>query len=194
MREGKPFMSILDAFKRAWSEVERGPASPSDALLVGPAEAELIGPVPAEAEGAAAGWLVIGPSAATIISPSSAAVERIEPSEVEQVVPPPRPAWDDRGWSLRRENGQQVYEGFFQVKQRQRGQPLRYAGRIIQERGQAAAYIADPPPEIKKHPKGPCFMLVQAPWFRVNWYHAAGNVDDAILYVEKVLDEAVNHG
>jgi hypothetical protein len=34
--------------------------------------------------------------------------------------------------------------------------------------------------------------LLQAPWFQLNWHRGANNVDDAILYLEKVLDEAVN--
>jgi hypothetical protein len=33
---------------------------------------------------------------------------------------------------------------------------------------------------------------VDGAWFHVNWRQPARNADEAILYLEKVLDEAIN--
>jgi hypothetical protein len=54
------------------------------------------------------------------------------------------------------------------------------------------AYIADPPPEIRRHPHGACFQLYRDPWFQLHWSRPARNPDDAILYMERVLDESIN--
>lgn len=105
------------------------------------------------------------------------------------VEPPARPAWDERGWKQSLESRQVVYDGQYQVRLRG-GQLRRFQGRILVNGNSVTAYIADPPPEVRRHPKGPCFQLSKAPWFRIHWWRAARNVDDALLYVERVLDEA----
>ncbi len=69
---------------------------------------------------------------------------------------------------------------------------LRFEGRILEAAHRVTPYIANPPVEIKRHPKGPCFRVSQAPWFQIHWRRAAANVDDALLYVERILDEAIN--
>jgi len=146
-------------------------------LIIGPPEPILVGP--SRQEG-----LVVGPSAEpTVIIGLS------KPLIVE---PPPRGAWDDRGWTMHSENSHKVYEGFYQVTNRRTGQPRRFRGRVVANHREVVPYIADPPAEIRRHPKGPCFKPVNAPWFRVDWHRPAQNADDAILYVEKVLDEALN--
>lgn len=153
-------------------------AGPSAALIVGPAE------VPA---------VMIGPAGSSpVIGPSSAPALTVVPASPLSIEPPQRGAWDDRGWTQSSDNGWLVYDGRYHIPDRRRNEQRWFRGRVVVTNSRAEAYIADPPVEIKKHPKGPCFQLVEAPWFRVNWHHPAPTVDDAILYVEKVLDEAIN--
>ena len=116
----------------------------------------------------------------------------ITPAVATTIEASPRAAWDDRGWQLGQHGGEQVYTGWYQVTNRQTGQPARFEGRITQQGRTVIPYIADPPVEIRRHPKAPCFAVTQAPWFRIHWYRPAANVDDALLYVERILDEAIN--
>ncbi len=155
----------------------RTPGAKAGPPTVGPAQSEPI---------------IIGQAESIVIGPAREQILVIRPAETMVVGPPPRGAWDERGWQRRIEKGHQTYEGEYQVKNVHTGQIERFRGRVIAEPKMAIAYIADPPPSIKRHPKGPCFMLLSAPWFRLNWAHPAKNVDDAILYVEKVLSEAIN--
>ena len=140
--------------------------------------------------------VIVGPSPSVVVESStetvvpSTAVEVIGPTEALSVQAPSRAAWDERGWTQHRENGQNIYSGFYQITHR--GHPRMFPGRMVVNRKRITPFIADPPREIKRHPKGPCFRLAKSPWFRVEWRRPAQNVDDAILYVEKVLDEAVN--
>jgi hypothetical protein len=112
--------------------------------------------------------------------------------EALTVTPVARPAWDAKGWIAQPHGRRFTYEGFYEATLRRSGQPRRFRGRLIESFGGIATYIADPPTEIRRHPKGPCFALVEAPWFRVHWQRQPRNVDEAILYVETVLDEALN--
>lgn len=160
---------------------------PSGTIVVGPVDdgSLVIGPAPV---------IEVGPSPdePVLVGPMEQPALIIGPAKALVVEPPPRGAWDERGWTLHNENGHKVYEGYYQVTHRHSGQPRRFRGRVIVNRRRVVPYIADPPPEVKRHPKGPCFTLVNMPWFRVRWYRPAGNVDDAILYVEKILDETLN--
>jgi hypothetical protein len=108
------------------------------------------------------------------------------------VGPAPRAVWNDRGWTMRFERSREVYEGFYSVTDRRSGQRRVFPGRIAVDGRHVVAYIADLPRAIKRHPKGACFMLTSAPWFRVHWHRPAQNADDALLYIERVLDEALN--
>ena len=108
-----------------------------------------------------------------------------------RVSPVARAAWDAKGWTINRTLGRTVYHGRFEVLDRRTNRVRRFAGRIAQLSIGIAAYIADPPPEIRRHPKGPCFALVEAPWFRVHWHKGPRSVDEAIRYVETVLDQAL---
>ena len=136
----------------------------------------------------------MGPSqqAVLIVGHSTQPAAIIGPSEPLVAAPPPRGAWDDRGWTLHSENGRKVYEGYYQVTHRRTRQPRRFHGRVTVIGREVVPYIADPPREIKRQPKGPCFILVKRPWFRIDWQRPAMNADDANLYVEKILDEALN--
>jgi hypothetical protein len=106
--------------------------------------------------------------------------------------PERRGVWKEQGWRQTRQGSQEIYDGFFQVMNRHTRQTLRYNGRIIAERGDFRTYIADPPTGIKNHPKGPCFFAETPPWFHLHWHHAPENVDEAILYMEKILAEVIN--
>jgi hypothetical protein len=108
---------------------------------------------------------------------------------VEKVL---RPAWEEKGWATTQRDGRTVYQGFFEVVERRANRRRRFSGVIAHDSSGFTAYIADPPPEIRRHPKGGCFAMTQAPWFRVHWLKAPRDVDNAILYVETVLDESLN--
>jgi hypothetical protein len=135
--------------------------------------------------------LVVGPSSTrTVVEPSAHLV--IGPSPRVLVEKVRRPIWEEMGWAVVSKGGRPVYEGVYEVLQRSTGQTRRFDGYVIRDGSVFTAYIADPPPEIREHPKGPCFLLTEAPWFRVHWYRPARDVDTAILYVQRVLDEAIN--
>lgn len=138
---------------------------------------------------------VVGPTIATVgghydHQNSTADPLVIGPSDPIIVEPPQRPAWDERGWKRRMLNGTTAYDGKYRVGKSD-GRQLSFPGHIRVTDRVPVAYIADPPPDIKRHAKGPCFQLAQPPWFRVHWHRPPRNVDDALLYVERILDEAV---
>ncbi|MGC8873545.1 MAG: hypothetical protein ACP5SI_03735 [Chloroflexia bacterium] len=108
------------------------------------------------------------------------------------VAPPPRPFWDERGWQRWRENGCTLYAGEYRARERQSRQMRRFPGYIRVRGCEVDTYIASPPSTVRYHPKGPCFQYVAGPWFRVHWHRPPRNADEAILYVEQVLDEAIN--
>lgn len=124
------------------------------------------------------------------IEPRPITAVPITPQETETVRPPDRVVWDERGWSRRFRNGTETYEGFYQVG------PRRFAGRLEAERRgrQITAFIHDPPPEIRRHRHGPCFQQVGVGtgWFHLHWRRSPRTVDQTILYVEQILDEALN--
>lgn len=139
--------------------------------------------------------VVVGPTTArTVIQPSREAIPRvvIAPTPRTRIDRVQRPVWEEKGWTSSRKDGSTVYEGFFEAVQRRESRPRRFAGLIRHDSDGFAAYIADPPPEIRKHPKGPCFALTQPPWFLMHWRRSPRDVDSAILYIETVLDESLN--
>jgi hypothetical protein len=131
---------------------------------------------------AAAEVLIIGPAAPILIGPS----------ENLTIGPAQRAVWDERGWTVQADLDRTTYQGQYQIFDHQQRIPRRFSGWVKETTWDVVAYIADPPPELRHHPKSVCFTPDQLPWFRVNWYIPATNVDEAILYVEKVLDEAIN--
>ena len=58
--------------------------------------------------------------------------------------------------------------------------------------GQISAYIHNPPREIKRHPHHACFQQVGigTGWFHLHWRRAPKDVDGAILYMERILNES----
>lgn len=140
--------------------------------------------------------IVIQPTNTFVITPEKREAIKIIPSVAVTIKPPDRGAWDERGWTRRNDGGTETFEGFYQVHHRRREQVLRFRGRI-QVSGwssqKISVYILNPPPEVKNHRHGPCFQLLRDGWFNLHWSRPAKNVDDAILYMEKVLDESLNH-
>jgi hypothetical protein len=142
---------------------------PDRPLVVGPAE-----------------WIVIGPEKGPSIMVGPA------PAAGLQIGPQPRGAWDDQGWKRTQQARGQIYEGYFQVVEHRTGLRHRFSGRVVATGGELLTYIADPPQEIRDHPKGPCFTADTPPWFHLHWHQPPRTVDDAILYMEKILSEALD--
>jgi hypothetical protein len=178
--------------------------APQTVVIIAPTPAILIEPVapsnvpiitPSQANAVA--QEKVYPSAHTIVRPN---VHRISPlvvpvvtRTIEPTIPtvvesPGRSAWDEKGWTRQ----QNTYEGNYQVFEHKSRRIRRFNGRIVLSGEVAQTFIADPPPEIKRHPKGPCFQLHDGGMFKVEWRRPARNVDEAILYVERVLDESLN--
>lgn len=162
----------------------------ASSIVIGPPQTVVISPIGEQP-------LVIAPSQdptvqPLVIGPSQDLTVVIAPVASVTVDPPPRAAWDDRGWLRRNEKGQIIYEGEYHVADRRSGQRRRFRGVVVQSAGEVVPNIADPPLELRNHPKQPCFQLSKPPWFKLHWHRAAGNVDDAIIYIERVLDEAIN--
>lgn len=155
----------------------------SNNIRVGPQAATVIRPTERS---------LVGPSSSLTVVPNVARPLLVVPQASLLVEPRQRPAWDAKGWVPQPHNGRLAYEGFYEVTAKRTGEPLRFRGRLMETGRTIATYIADPPAEIKRHPKGKCFSLTDTPWFRVHWQEEPRNVDEAILYVETVLDEAIN--
>jgi hypothetical protein len=116
----------------------------------------------------------------------------IAPGPTATVAPSPRFTWDEKRWRRIDDQGQVHYLGPYRVRDQQQAVWREFEGRIVEASGGIKAYVADPPAEIKTHPKGPCFQLVRSPWFRVHWRRNPSTVDEALLYVERLLDECLN--
>ena len=121
------------------------------------------------------------------------AVRVVGPCPTRTVAPPPRFAWDEKHWRRIIEGRTVQHVGAYRVRHRRQNIWRFFDGRVVEDAGTITAYVADPPIEIKRHAKGPCFQLVRAPWFRVHWHRAPHTVDEALLYVERLLDECLNH-
>ena len=103
---------------------------------------------------------------------------------------PGRGAWDERGWTRRRDARNEVYEGEYQVGDR------RFRGRIeVGRTNRIQAYIHEPPREIRRHRHHACFQQygIGTGWYVLHWSRAPRNVDEALLYFEQILDESINN-
>ena len=116
----------------------------------------------------------------------------IAPAPPATIAPPPRFTWDEKRWRRVDERGEVHYLGAYRVWDQNQRTGREFEGRIVEAASTIKAYVADPPPEIRTHPKGPCFQLVRSPWFRIHWHRNPGTVDEALLYVERVLGECLN--
>ena len=113
--------------------------------------------------------------------------------------------WQERGWTESPQIDQCncVYGGEFQLLD-QSGTQRKFQGLIRVHTAPAVAlkefytpssmelhvYIRDLPEELRNHPKGHCFQLVKAPWFRLHYINPPSSVDAAILHMEQMLHEA----
>lgn len=116
----------------------------------------------------------------------------VGPKPTTTIVPPPRQAWDEKRWHRFMNAGKAEMVGAYRIFDRRRRTWRQFDGRIIQQQYEFATYIADPPPEVKHHQHGHCLQLIRTPWFRLHWNRPPKTVDDALLYVERLLDEAIN--
>ncbi len=131
-------------------------------------------------------WLpeVVGPGKPQVIGPAA-------PTLVDV---PYRQAWDEKRWTRNVTTGAIEFSGMYRVFDKRALVWREFHGRLVQQDNRIAAYIADPPPEIQKHPKAPCLQLVRAPWFRLHWAQDPKTLDQALLYMERILDESINRG
>lgn len=116
----------------------------------------------------------------------------VKPGIREVIHPPARQAWDEKRWTRAENDGAVQLNGRYRVLDRRRGQWREFKGCLRMEEGEILTYIADPPTEIKGHPHGACFQLVERPWFLVHWEKPPRTFDDGLLYIERVLSEAIN--
>lgn len=132
--------------------------------------------------------VVVRPQKVTVVQPVLVPAAVVRPAIAVRVDPPKRGAWSERGWTMRTEGHNQVYEGNYHAGKRT------FSGRIqVEGRSRITAFIHNPPAEIKRHRKGPCFQQcgLGTGWFILHWRRSAQNVDDAILYMERILDESL---
>jgi len=124
-----------------------------------------------------------------LIQPNS---QIIGPKPSARVEAPARFAWDEKRWTLSTDGDDIQVTGRYRVLDRSRNQWREFDGYLLQQAGVISAYIADPPVEIRSHRHGPCLQLVQSPWFRLHWHRQPKDLDGALLYMERMLDESFN--
>lgn len=129
----------------------------------------------------------VGPTA--VIGPRP---QVIGPKPSMTVEAPPRFAWDEKRWRQRNADDGLELVGCYRVFDRSRGRWREFGGRLVQTGTEIAAYIADPPAEMRRHRHGACLQLVDGNWFRLHWQRSPKNLDDALLYLERMLDESLN--
>jgi hypothetical protein len=138
-------------------------------------------------------WLTkllgVGADATVAVGPRP---QVIGPQTAITVVPPPRFAWDEKRWRNSIARGETELIGRYRVFDGRRRRWREFDGRVIQNGAGIGAYIADPPAEMRRHRHGACLQLVSAPWFRLHWQRAPKDLDGALLYVERMLDESFN--
>jgi hypothetical protein len=131
---------------------------------------------------------IIGPRP-QVVKP---ALQVIGPKPTATVEAPPRFAWDEKRWHRTITDDIVEVMGRYRVHDRQRRQWREFDGYVTQRGREIAAYIADPPAEMKQHRHGPCLQMIKAPWFRLHWRREPKDLDAAVLYLEQMLDESIN--
>lgn len=118
------------------------------------------------------------------------------------IVPAFHPVWQERGWKMSESNGAVIYEGAFQVFDEKAGRTRTFPGVIFEAKGRELdVRVQEIPPELYAstgtHPKRFCFRPIDPikppVWFQLHWNIPAKDVSSAILYLEKVLYEAINY-
>lgn len=134
--------------------------------------------------------IIVRPAESFVIGASDSVL--IQPVAPVLIQPPLRGAWQEKGWTRKLNAGSATYSGQYIVNNKLLGQKQHFQGRIEVANHEIIPFVADPPTGLSSHPKGPCFSMVSPGWFRVHWHRPPNNVDDAILYVERVLNEVLN--
>lgn len=193
-------LKFINALTRYWNGRQNVQATPRNPARPNPVGA--ISPTPAGVSATGEGrnssrgrsdLMTIGPSAdkAVVVGPRAVKEITIGPG-VLVTTDSNRPMWEEKGWQQTIEQGSAAYAGHYAVLDELHKNWRRFQGVVVMEAGIAQPYIEDPPPEIRHHPKGPCFMLCagSTSWFKLHWNTPAQHVDEAILYVERVLYES----
>lgn len=95
----------------------------------------------------------------------------------------PNPIWQEKGWT--RENDG-TYCGLFEVPNRGKWSgEIQFAGSRLK-----AIYIYDPPQVVRRHSKWTCFAHCGNGWYTIHMHKLPRNADEAILNVERILNEA----
>src|SRR4051812_10536736 len=102
----------------------------NESVLIAPTAVPLVGPGVTAGIGLRAAPMVIGPNTeprqrrSVVVTPTPV-IEvtpkpaiTVQPEVAEVIKPPPRGAWDERGWTRRQEGRLAIYEGFYQVTDR----------------------------------------------------------------------------
>ena len=92
--------------------------------------------------------------------------------------------WEENGWRLNlnigRLNGH--YRTLYQS----------FKGKVeLDDTGDHRYFIADPPPGLKNHPHGACFMYQGDGWYWVHFNVKPRNVDAGLVSIETILREAM---
>lgn len=126
--------------------------------------------------------IVVGPPRPQVIGPA--------PST--RVVAPARFAWDERRWIIHRRANCIEYRGKYRVYHICARVWREFDGAVIHQGQIISAYIANPPVEMRRHRHGICLQLTTNPWFRIHWARPPKSVDDALLFMERMLHESFN--
>lgn len=126
-----------------------------------------------------------------VIGPAERKPILIGPQDSLRIIPPRRGAWEEKGWRKHQRAGFEVYTGQFSARKNDRSVRCRFPGRIEIQRSGIAVFVQDPPEGIRTHPKSACFAYLQDGWFQLHWHLSPKNVDDALLYMERILAESL---
>lgn len=184
---GKPDGTVFDGKDNVYGQIQDG-----DKLVVVPRADAGAGAISAPASILDKVKAILGVTNGEMTSSSFASSPRkvthtkplrIVHLEVLAVKPKPNPVWQEKGWT-RVDNG--TYCGFFEVPNRGKWNGEVQFGRS----GFKAIYICDPPQVIRRHSKWTCFAHCGNGWYTVHMHKLPRNADEAILNVERILNEA----
>ncbi len=117
----------------------------------------------------------------------------IRPRSPIVVRPKPRPYWDECGWSIKIDkNGSLYYLGNYCIVDKHKSQEFVFNGMVAFDGQTATPYILNPPQALTDHKDWKCFNRDTGDWFRLHWEKPTTDVDTAILWMEKILGEALS--
>jgi hypothetical protein len=117
----------------------------------------------------------------------------------------PRPVWQEYGWHQRKAKDTVIYSGEYRINDLRTATTQVFKGALRVRGNQIDGSVQDIPPElyqstINGHPKRYCFRLIDPAgsgspplWFRIDWETSPKDPDSALLYIEHILSEAINH-